>query len=64
MKKWTTLVLVAFLLLMAREGYGQSDTLQRKQQPVERRIADTEKEATSPEKRSEFFQPAHLSCSS
>ena len=55
MKKWTTLVLVAFLLLMAREGYGQSDTLQRKQQPVERRIADTEKEVTGPRKEVSFF---------
>ncbi len=55
MKKWSTLVLVAFLLLMAREGYGQSDVLQRKQQPVERRIADTEKEVTSPRKEVSFF---------
>ena len=55
MKRWTTLVLVTFLLLVAREGYGQSDTLQRKQQPVERRIADTEKEVTSPRKEVSFF---------
>ncbi len=64
MKKWTTLVFVAFLLLMAREGYGQSDILQRKQQPAEKRVADQEKEVSGSQKRGELFQPAHLSCSS
>jgi hypothetical protein len=55
LKRWTTLFFVAFLLLIAANGYGQSDIRERKQQPVERRIADTEKEVAGPRKEVSFF---------
>jgi membrane-bound lytic murein transglycosylase D len=49
-KRWTALVIVAFLLLTIAECYGQSDVRERKQQPAERRIADPEKEVAGPRK--------------
>ncbi|MGD0232996.1 MAG: lytic transglycosylase domain-containing protein [Syntrophorhabdales bacterium] len=55
MKRWTALVFVAFLLLIAAGAYGQSDIPQRKQQPVERRIADAEKEVAGSRKEVSFF---------
>lgn len=55
MKRWTTLVIVAFLLLMAADGYCQSDILQRKHQPAERRVADPERDVTGPRKEAGFL---------
>ena len=55
MKRWSIPVFVAFLFFIAIEAYGQSDVLQRKQQPAERRVADPEREVAGPRKEAGFY---------
>jgi membrane-bound lytic murein transglycosylase D len=50
-----TILLAAFLLITVSGGYSQTDILQRKYQPADKRIADTEKEPAGPGKEMTFF---------
>ncbi len=42
MKKWTILAFLPLLLLMAAEGFGQSDLRERKNQPAEKHVSGPE----------------------